>query len=351
MGKERLLTYNFVMSWLKDMNLKLLLPVAGGALFLGALAGFYVHGIFDVHTFRNFRETDSGYQYIAPLLFVSIDEDQSFPTYRPLKNAMQEFVDTVKQEGRVEEISVHFRNLNTSQWVAINPDERYAPGSMFKVATLIAALDFIQSDPSLLKLRARIGGTLAKEETQKIYPPENPVTPGNTYTVEELVRRMIQQSDNVANVAVTSFAGEKRIQKVYEELELVPVEDVPEEGYTAQEYSRLYRTLYNSTYLSRTYSEYALNLLASSSFTQGIVAGVPSSVRVAHKFGVRTNVGTSTSGVATNELHDCGIVYYPEQPYFICVMTRGTDFGTLERVLAEASAVVWAGVNRLEENQ
>lgn len=339
------------------MSLRTLIPnrrfgiVAVVAFFIGGIAGFYLHNIFDVHTFRNFRDTDSGYKFIAPLLFVSIDEEQAFPKYRVLKTSIQDYVTKVKEEGQVEQISVHFRNLNTGQWVGVNAEERYAPGSMFKVATLIAALEYIQNDPSLLSLRAHIGGVLSEDETQKVYPPKTPVLPGNTYTVEELLRLMIQESDNVANVAVTSFAGEERIQEVYEELELIPVKDVPEEGYTAQEYSRLYRTLYNSTYLSRAYSEYALSLLASSSFTQGIRAGVPSEVGVAHKFGVRTNVATTTSGLAIHELHDCGIVYYPEQPYFVCVMTRGTDFPVLEEVIKKASSVVWEEVDRLEKTE
>jgi len=28
------------------------------------------------------------------------------------------------------------------------------------------------------------------------------------------------------------------------------------------------------------------------------------------------------------QLHDCGIVYYPETPYLLCVMTKGWNFET-----------------------
>jgi hypothetical protein len=40
---------------------------------------------------------------------------------------------------------------------------------------------------------------------------------------------------------------------------------------------------------------------------------------VAHKFGERI-MGDSF------QLHDCGIVYYPDNPYLLCVMTKGHDF-------------------------
>ena len=330
------------MNFLRRLDWKQVAPAALLALVIGGGAGFYLHTSVQHHSYRSFRDTDSGYEYIAPLLFVSIDEEQSFPRYRPLKNAMQEFADRAIREKRAEDVSIYFRNLNTSQWVGVNPDVRYAPASMFKVATLISALSAVQENPSLLSLEAYIGGALADDETQKAYPPKNPVLPGNSYSVKQLLEHLVRESDNVANVALTSFAGEKRIQEVYEELELIPVEDVPGEGYTAQEYSRLYRTLYNSTYLSRAYSDYALSLLASTSFTQGIVQGVPEGTRVAHKFGVRTG--------DTNELHDCGIVYHSPEPYFICVMTRGDDLTELEQVLADASRAVWEEVSALAEN-
>ena len=48
-----------------------------------------------------------------------------------------------------------------------------------------------------------------------------------------------------------------------------------------------------------------------------------------------------------NELHDCGIIYYPNHPYFLCVMTKGADFPVLAGVIREVSQTAWEEVARL----
>jgi hypothetical protein len=87
-------------------------------------------------------------------------------------------------------------------------------------------------------------------------------------------------------------------------------------------------------------SEQALGLLTTTDFTQGLVAGVSATTTVAHKFGEQTD--TDTNGqVIDRELHDCGIVYYPNNPYFLCVMTKGQDFSTLAKIISGISNSVF----------
>jgi hypothetical protein len=42
-----------------------------------------------------------------------------------------------------------------------------------------------------------------------------------------------------------------------------------------------------------------------------------------------------------HQLHDCGIVYFPDNPYIICVMTRGDDVNELAPVVAHISKMVY----------
>ena len=53
----------------------------------------------------------------------------------------------------------------------------------------------------------------------------------------------------------------------------------------------------------------------------GIRGGVPDEVKVANKFGERTQYDASGKAVE-QELHDCGIVYDAADPYLLCVMTK-----------------------------
>jgi hypothetical protein len=112
---------------------------------------------------------------------------------------------------------------------------------------------------------------------------------------------------------------------------------------TPQQVATLFKVLYNGTYLSHDFSEQALRLMSESSFTQGLVAGVPSSTVVSHKFGI---VGITSGGVETeHELHDCGIIYAPNNPYLLCVMTRGASgLSNIENTIADISKTVYQRV-------
>ena len=61
---------------------------------------------------------------------------------------------------------------------------------------------------------------------------------------------------------------------------------------------------------------------------------------VAHKFGVR-NLDAET----LKQFHDCGIVYYPDHPYLICIMTRAKDLDDGIQFLREVSRRVYEEVD------
>ena len=95
---------------------------------------------------------------------------------------------------------------------------------------------------------------------------------------------------------------------------------------TVNELSLFFRVLYNATYLNRENSELALSLLTRTRFQKGIRAGIEDqNVVVASKFGERSYDGPDRPK-DDKELHDIGIVYLEENPYILCVMTKGTDF-------------------------
>jgi hypothetical protein len=80
-----------------------------------------------------------------------------------------------------------------------------------------------------------------------------------------------------------------------------------------------------------------------STFKDGLVAGVPEGTIVAQKFGER-------SLETGQQLHNCGIVYVPSQPYLLCVMTQGTNVASLRSVIRDISAITYRAVTNKDNS-
>jgi hypothetical protein len=52
------------------------------------------------------------------------------------------------------------------------------------------------------------------------------------------------------------------------------------------------------------------------------------------------------NGVAVQQLHDCGIIYRANNPYVICIMTKGLDQSVLAQVIADISKIVYDYVEK-----
>jgi len=325
---------------MKPVSKTVLAVIAVSLLLVGLALGWFLREQFS-GDYQSFRDLASKYEFITPLLFVEVPEEEAFPEFGRLKQSLTSFVDEAKGREDIEEVSIYFRNLNTSQWVGVNADERFAPASMLKVTLLMAILRIAELDPEFLARKVRASGVEEFTKRQPDYPPTKPMVSGEIYTIEELINKLVIESDNAANVTLYDVVGDNQVMKIYDDLQMHRA-DENDPGYTPAEYSRLFRSLYNGSYLSREQSEHVLRLLSQTTFTQGLVSGVPDDVVVSHKFGIRSSF--NEDGTLVRELHDCGIVYYPEHPYFLCVMTRGYELKVLEDIIARASSIAWEEV-------
>jgi beta-lactamase class A len=299
---------------------------------------------------KTIRETSSQYPLVSQLLLISTPEDDAGEQYTPLTNILQSYIQNAKNNKEAEDVSVYVRDLNSNIWTGVNQNDKYSPASMLKIATLMAFLEQSESNPALLSDSVKIPASFPNNDSdQDYYPPPHPLSPGNTYTNAQLLTAMISSSDNNAVVWLDDELGPTPLNTIYTDLQM-PQENSGGIDYMSPGlFSRLYRVLYNATYLSPELSEKTLEILTHTDFAQGIPSGVPASTTIAHKFGERTFT-TSAGTVTGRELHDCGIVYYPNNPYFICVMTKGTSFPALEKIISDISALVWNQIVEIHQN-
>jgi beta-lactamase class A len=153
---------------------------------------------------------------------------------------------------------------------------------------------------------------------------------------------MIEYSDNVSSLILEESVNPRDLRKTYDELGVPdPYYLNDQSGYmiSTELYSSFFRILFNASYLSRENSEKALGYLSKTDYNKGLVAGVPPKITVAHKFGLRKINGIK-------QLHDCGIVYYPEHPYLLCVMTSGPVPEYLDATIAEISGFIYEEIDR-----
>ena len=310
---------------------------------VGAFTGWFLYkSTLDLSSFAptEYRlNTTPQYPLINPLIFTDSDQ-RLFTEYNPFDSQLSAYIASAKRDGTASSVSVYFRDLNSGHWTGVNEDEEYNPSSMIKVAVFISYLKASIQDKSILSQSVYYPG---EDWTGQNYVEHTGRAPGN-YPVTDLLNDMIVYSDNNAMTALVKNNLSQFIS-TYNDFKLPQPTTDASDYMTARSYSVVFRSLFNASYLLRSQSEQVLELLTQTKFTQGLVAGLPASTTVAHKFGEHTYVDDSNGSVLYHELHDCGIVYYPNHPYFVCVMTKGQDFSKLQTVISNISKMAYQWID------
>lgn len=251
-------------------------------------------------------------------------------------------VDELREDG-VNHISLYYRDLNNGQWIGIEEKEEFYPASLLKVPTMMAFLKSIESEIEVLNQKETIS---IKDDikVQQNIPSSGTVVVGEEYSYLEILDSMITRSDNIAAQTILNHTDPKQIENIFSASGVPFIDTKTEPIVRVKDYAGFFRILYNASYLNREMSELALEILSVSEYKNGIVAGVPSNIVVAHKFGERSFVENGDE--KQTQLHDCGIIYYPEKPYILCIMTRGTDFLAQENSIRELSKFVYDQISK-----
>jgi beta-lactamase class A len=278
----------------------------------------------------------TGYKYISPLLTCNIDTPIRSLKLSSLKNKLEELINERKKNFDVNEVSLYFRDLNSSISIGISVDEKYYPASLNKIPLMITAFKEEEANPGFLTRTVTMPDVFDPNWGLEIKPRDYLKT-GNKYSINEAIEKLIENSDNNAFYLLSNNLDLKTYGTSFKDLRISLEKDSysTEDYINVEDFSFFLRVLYNATYLNREYSEKALELLTKTNFSEGLVAGVPNNIQVAHKFGLLSNMEKET--VVSRELHDCGIIYYPNRPYLLCVMTKSTS--TLERAEAVIASI------------
>jgi len=294
------------------------------------------------------RENDSS--LIQPILYVEIESKQLLS---PVKSKISDYLERKKQAGAYTSASIYLKDIQAGVYTNINPDSLYDPASLMKVPLLMIYLKQAETNPQLLK-KTFVFTQQAQNSTVALIKDKS-LEVGKSYTVQELLFHMIVYSDNESFWILYDHFGEDIFKELDKKLTIPANYDIihyskADKHFIANVNSIAYyfMVLYNASYLSKTWSKYALDIMTKSTFKDGLSKGIDPNVLIAHKFGERTlsyYVGNKLENLQT-EFHEFGIIYLKNRPYLLGVMTRGQQSNELQTMVGDISKIVYDDFNK-----
>lgn len=318
-------------------------------LVIGILVGFNLNKGNIVNDQEAQAESSSvrsgGYKLISPLLECNLNQSVGQKEYFSLENDLRSLIKEKIDANQASDISVYIRDLNNGPWFGVGEDDKFAPASLLKLPVMMAYFKKAESEPDFLNKKIEFSHNFPLA-VQNIKPAQA-IEVGKSYSIGELVERMIEYSDNQALFLLEENQDSKFIYQTMEDLGLpIPTQSSPDGELSVKDYATLFRVLFNASYLNREFSEKALEILAKANFDKGISAVIGKDIITADKFGERQ----LSNG--ERQLHDCGIIYYPNSPYLMCIMTKGTDNSQLESIIQDITRKIHREIlSRLNNNQ
>lgn len=286
------------------------------------------------------------HEFINPLLECNNPQAstvlESGNTNPLIQETLQDYLALNEKTSSISQISVYFKNLANGESFGVNENMLIRPGSLLKVPLLIGYYKRSENNPELLqeKILFNDKSQLELYEVQFIQPNKK-LKFGAEYTIKELMINTILYSDNIAATLLEKYDNHSGLRKTALDLD-IPIRPhvKPDRDLTVKEYSSFFQILYNSTYLSQSNSNEFLRLLSSSEFKDGLVSGVPKNILVAHKFGESID----PTDESVYYFSDCGIIYYPQSPYLLCVSVKGKKVASMIKAIHDVSMLVYKNI-------
>jgi len=269
------------------------------------------------------KDTENKYSFLNPARNIFQNSDLII-NVQPLR-------DEFNKIGEDPDVSIYFEYLPTGASIAINKEAEFFPASLTKVPAAMAVAKKIERGEwkwrnELVLMSADKDdrfGSLYKEETN------------STHTIEDLVRRSLSESDNTAHFILLRNLEVSEVEDVYGHMGLKGYLDT-DGKLSAKRYSVIFRSLYNSSYLTEENSQKLLSFLTQSEFNEFIQSVLPPDIPFAHKIGISDD---------NNVFLDSGIAYNKNRPYILTVMIKTGDGQKAKEIMKDISEKVYNYIN------
>lgn len=248
------------------------------------------------------------------ILTQSIAISQSDPLRQKFVNKLSSIID-----GADAVVGVTIKDLKTGEEIFINADEIFPQASSIKIHILAELYrqaeqgKFRLTDVLPLPEKVRVGGSGVLNELGK---------QGVSMSIRDYAVLMIVLSDNTATNLLIDLVGMENVNKSLRAMgatktklqrvmmDIKAAAEGRENIATPNEVMMVLEKLYKGEIVNKAASDDMLSILRKEK-SGAIKAGLPPNVEIANKEG-------EVEGIRC----DVGIVYLPEAPYLICVMTK-----------------------------
>lgn len=284
------------------------------------------YAFWHLRTHVTYEDFDAAYPHVDPVRNF-IAQEHFITNIQPLREELLAFVE---QRGLQNAITLYFEFLPTGANISVNQDLYAYPASLLKVPTAIAVMRKIEKGEWRFDNRL----VLFEQDVDPDFGNRYKSAIGTTFTIDELLSAILVESDNTANRMLVRNLSIEEIAEAFDALGLNELLDTNRKM-SAKEYSRIFRTLYYSSFLTPDHSEKLLALLSESQFDGYLTAGLPAGTMFAHKIGEDDLSGTYL---------DSGIVYVPERPYLLTIAVSGKSEAEAHEIMKEVSRMTYAYV-------
>lgn len=277
--------------------------------------------------------TTTGYPLINKAVLADLGKHYII-NFKPLRIELEKI-----QKSYPQKTYIYFSYFNSGSWVGLNEREEFVAASTIKVPVAMSLMKAVEDG----KLKLSDTYSLEELDLDQGFGDLYKIGADQEFSVEELLKIMLEKSDNTAlNAIVEVFRRigiSDPLNGVYGFLGWEFAQFIPALGETP-DYSKInlktlaniFIALYDAKYVNVEHSNKLLEYLANTPFDDRIAAGVPEDVIVSHKIGTATLDETFS---------DCGIIYAPNRNYFLCLGSNGGDEKRAAKFMAEVSSAVY----------
>lgn len=302
------------------LGFALLLSLVGNAVFSSKFFNESKSG----SSSTNIKNMINRYSYLSPRIMIEHQNDiliNFLDLREKLRNDTSAYGET---------FALYFEYLPSGTSIGINSGNEFHAASLFKLPVIMAYYHYrerlnITDDPEI---------TLTKDMLDSQFGTLWQKGAGYKLKASEAVRLALEESDNTAARSLVPFIDEQDFESVYQAIDIALQSDKNGAILTAKNYSSILKALFYSAVLQKSSSQEILNYLSKTKFPDKLEAGVPQSVTVAHK------IGDYNDDKGNEAFMDCGIVYVPQRPYILCMLSL-TDEQTARARMQEASKTVY----------